>query len=73
MIQQVAKHFALYLVSLRLFSSDEVTFNQPSYIVSENAGSISPIIKLSQSLKSYTLMVTVIDVNTTGNNYILKQ
>jgi len=68
MIQQVL-HFVPG-ISLRLLSADEVTFNQSTYTVSENAGSILPTIKLSQSLKSYMLMVTVIDVNTTGNDYI---
>ena len=45
-----------------------MTFDPPVYTINENVGSLSPSIRLSQlSPEAFNLIVTLVDVNTTGN------
>ena len=45
-----------------------MTFDPPVYTINENVGSLSPTIRLSQSSpEAFNLIVTLMDVNTTGN------
>ena len=42
-------------------------FDPPLYIINENVGSLSPTIRLSQPTpEAFNLIVTLMDVNTTG-------
>ena len=45
-----------------------MTFDPPVYTINENVGSLSPTIRLSQpSPEAFNMIVTLMDVNTTGN------
>jgi len=45
-----------------------MTFDPAVYSINENVGSLSPTIRLSQpSTEAFDLIVTIMDVNTTGN------
>jgi len=47
-----------------------MTFDPAVYTINENFGPLSPIIRLSQpSPEAFNLIVTLMDVNTTGKFY----
>ncbi|XP_065909246.1 uncharacterized protein [Dysidea avara] len=51
-------------------STVEMIFDPPVYTINENVGSLSPTIRLSQpSPEPFNLIVTLVDVNTTGDDY----
>jgi len=66
--------FNTYIISIeRVFSFIiiflvEMTFDPAVYTINENVGLLSPTIGLSQpSPKAFNLIVTIMDINTTGN------